>query len=1265
MVSRRSFLKAIPWAPLLCSPRSLCFSPFQLTQAGSAAASSFASTDFRLTPRYPAKSPLDDVLRHLLPGSDEYVTEKYAFEIMALLAEWARELKAAPPALSAAAKFLSESVEGAALRPAEQIPVRSQYGIEVVRSQFASSALSGRDRFLAEIKAYFSPLARLETAEFEILAIEEAASSGLTLNVEILYTLIGTRTDAMREQRIGKWLTQWLQDGSKQWQAVQWKPVQETVSRGRGPMFVDVTSKALGEEESYRDQMLRSVDDWRSVLDSACGMDIYGNNGVAVGDFDNDGLDDIYVCQPAGLPNRLYRNRGDGTFEDVTEKAGLGVLDATACALFADFENKGVQDLLVVCNSGPLLFLNQGNGKFSIQREAFLFEHPPQGIFTHAAIADYDRDGRLDIYFCLYNYYLGLEQYRYPVPYFDARNGPPNFLFRNEGNAKFRDKTEAAGLNVDNDRYSFACAWGDHNGNGWPDLYVANDFGRNNLYRNNGDGTFTAISCDAGVEDVGAGMGVCWFDFDNDGNQDIYVADMWSAPGIRVSQQKVFHEEEPESIRALYRRHARGNALYHNRGNGHFENVSSPRGVDIGRWAWSSDAWDFDHDGYPDLYLANGYISGADHRDLGSFFWRHVAGKSPHDATPSLPYEQAWNAINELIRSDCSWAGYERNVFFVNNQNGTFSDISGITGVDFPDDSRSFALADLDGDGRLEIVLKNRTRPQLRILHNAMNDIGRSIAFRLRGQKSNRDAIGAAVTVEAGGHRQTKYLQAGSGFLSQHTKELFFGVGKFEGNIRATIRWPSGLTQSFERLPAGHQVQVEEGSEEFLAKPFSPISYLHPDKSENSKAAPLPGETWLLMPWSAPDFSLPDLAGTVHDLRSRLGGLLLLNFWDTASPASREQMRLFGQHRSALDSKSLRVVTVNVDEHRDMAALRSFVDSEAVSFPVLLASDEVSGVYNILYRYLYDRRRNLPLPSSFLVDEHGMIIKVYQDLVRPDRLLEDLSSIPTTPDERIRKGLPFDGTQYLGNFQRNDFTFGVALFQHGYLEQAAASFRQVIAEKPDNAEAYYNLGTLYLRQNQFQEARRYLEQTVKLRSNYPEAWNNLGMAAAQEGQTDEAVRNFRESLRLRPDYAVALLNLGNIYRRQGTVGEAEKLLTRALEVEPENPEVNYSLGMLYGQQDKIPRALEFFDKALSVRPDYPDALNNLGVVLVHERRFSEAEQKFKACIDAAPKFDQAYLNLARLYVLLNEKDKAQTVLQTLLRGQPQHKLAQQMLETLH
>ena len=154
----------------------------------------------------------------------------------------------------------------------------------------------------------------------------------------------------------------------------------------------------------------------------------------------------------------------------------------------------------------------------------------------------------------------------------------PNCLLHNEGNGRFVEKTEAAGLNVDNDRYSFACAWGESASNGLPDLYVANDFGRNNLYRNNGDGTFTSVSGSAHVEDVGAGMSACWSDFNNDGNQDIYVANMWSAAGQRVSTQKRFQEKAPEEIRALYRRHARGNALYRNQGNGAFQNVSQQAG---------------------------------------------------------------------------------------------------------------------------------------------------------------------------------------------------------------------------------------------------------------------------------------------------------------------------------------------------------------------------------------------------------------------------------------------------------------------------------------------------------------------------------------------------------------------------------------------------------------------------------------------------------------------------------------------------------------
>jgi Flp pilus assembly protein TadD/peroxiredoxin len=475
------------------------------------------------------------------------------------------------------------------------------------------------------------------------------------------------------------------------------------------------------------------------------------------------------------------------------------------------------------------------------------------------------------------------------------------------------------------------------------------------------------------------------------------------------------------------------------------------------------------------------------------------------------------------------------------------------------------------------------------------------------------------------------------------------------------------LTQTFEHLPVNRRIEIEEGSEDFAAKPFAaaPPAYARAGDAEKRETLPSSVETWLIEPLSAPEFSLPDLAGNVRELRSFRGEFALLHFWAAASPGCGEQMRLLQRQQAALVSSGLRILGVNVDDAGDDGAVRSFVVKEGLSFPILLATPEVAGIYNIVYRYLFDRRRDLALPASFLVNSEGMIVKVYQGRVIPERLAEDMIAAPGSAVDRRRKALPFEGMLCGDEFQRNDFTYGVAMFQRGYLEQAAASFQQVIAAKPQEPEAYYNLGTLYLRRNSFSDARRYLEQAVKLRSNYPEAWNNLGMVAVQEGYGDEAVRNFQRSLLLRPSYVTALLNLGNVYRRQGTLEEAEKLLSRALEIESDNPETNYSLGMLYARQDQLQRAAQYLERAVSLRPGYPDALNNLGVLFVREEHYSEARERFEACIRMAPNFDQAYLNLARLYVLLKDKEKAREVLLALLHQQPQHKLAQQALEMLN
>jgi Flp pilus assembly protein TadD/peroxiredoxin len=1336
-LSRRALLKGLGLAPLVlrASPfyGSLSFYGALPGVSAGGADGSLPFTEPRLVPHYPARSPLEDVLRLVPPGSDDYPTELYAFEVGQILKEWSRAFKAGD--LSRLEPSLDWSLQACSLIPVSQTLLRSGAALVCTRREFSPAPAqkpSPRDGsesgpaawLINEIRAWLGGggQAEVETAEFEITSVESGrqsdrgaaiAGNPLIIRLEIRYGIVLHRPqDQQREERVGTWMTEWA--APAHWPTPAQLPVPsvgqslgppsawklrslcagpEIMSVAHGPMFRDVTQSALGGTSSYPAQLLRGSDTWRTLLDGACGIDVYGNNGVAAGDFDGDGFDDLYVCQPAGLPNRLYRNRGDGTFEDVTERAGVGVLDNTACALFADFRNLGRQDLLVVCSTGPLLFLNQGDGTFARKSDAFQFAQPPQGSFTHAAIADYDRDGRLDIYFCLYSYYLGLDQYHYPAPYYDARNGPPNFLMHNQGNATFVDRTQAAGLSADNDRYSFACAWGESLANqqhGLPDLYVANDFGRSNFYRNNGDGTFIAASTRAHVEDVGAGMSAAWGDFNNDGRPDIYVANMWSAAGQRVSQQPQFHEKASDRIRGFYRRHARGNSLYRNQGGAAFENVGQQAGVEMGRWAWASDFWDFDQDGYPDLYVTNGYITapgagqdeppgatgmpgagGPDdrarqHADLGSFFWRQVVGRSPDDSTPSLAYERGWNALNELIRSDRSWSGLERNVLFANHGDGTFSEVSGAAGLDFPEDGRSFALADLDHDGRLELVVKNRNAPQLRMLHNAITQLGDSIVFRLCGTRSNRDAIGAAVTVEAGESRQTRYLQAGSGFLAQHSKEVFFGLGNGVGTVRATVRWPSGLTQHFDNLPRNSRVALIEGEAGVTASPFavSPAAWAlagQPTAAEPSLASI---ETWLIDPLKAPEFSLPDLDGNLCTLASLRGRLALLYFWSTSSWISLDQLRELDRHRAALAAAQLSIFALNVNEPDTAGQARALAERQRLGFPVIFATEQVIGIYNIIFRYFFDRRRDLAIPTSLLLDKESRIVKVYQGAFEPETLLADLRSIPTDAAGRMRKALPFAGTLYQGSFERNDFTYGVAMFQHGYLDQAAESFQQVVAAKPNDAEGYYNLGTLSLRRNDFAQARQYLEKALQLRPNYPEAWNNLGMMAAQQGQAADAIRNFQQSLLQRPAYSTALLNLGNVYRRQKDFAQAEQCLTRALALEPDDPEANYSLGMFHAQQNQLQSAAEYLQRAVALRPDYPEALNNLGVLFVRQQQYAMAEEQFRTCIRLVPGYEQSYLNLARLYVLQHDKQKAEQALEDLLRLQPQSAAAKDGLDAL-
>jgi len=338
------------------------------------------------------------------------------------------------------------------------------------------------------------------------------------------------------------------------------------------------------------------------------------------------------------------------------------------------------------------------------------------------------------------------------------------------------------------------------------------------------------------------------------------------------------------------------------------------------------------------------------------------------------------------------------------------------------------------------------------------------------------------------------------------------------------------------------------------------------------------------------------------------------------------------------------------------------------SFPILRASADTAAIYNLLYRHIFDRHRDMPLPTCLLIDGRGQIVKVYQGSIDLAHIEVDVAQIPTTPDRRIAKALPFAGLSGAFDFQRNYLSFGSIFFQRGYMEQAAAFFRQALQDDPSSAEALYGLGSAYLNLEKTEDARQSFQGATKLHATYPDtlpnAWNNLGLLAARAGQTGEAIEYFKKALDLNPALFVALQNLGSAYRQQRRWDDARAALEKALSISAEDAEANYSLGMVFAQTGNTDRASEYLHKALQLRPAYPEALNNLGILYLRTQRPEEAIASFEECIRKAPDFDQSYLNLAQVYALENQPAKAREVLLELLKRHPENGQAKKAMEQI-
>ena len=545
------------------------------------------------------------------------------------------------------------------------------------------------------------------------------------------------------------------------------------------------------------------------------GMIRHGPGGISAVDFDNDGFYDLFI--PDGVESRLFRNRRDGTFEDVTAAAGLSGLDGVSVGVFADYDNDGWRDLFVSRTFQPnQLFHNRGDGTFEdVTARAGIGE---DCCTTVASWGDSDNDGDLDLYV---GRYLD-PRTKIPTTFY-ARNGEPNQLYRNDGDGTFTNVTEEAG--VGDTGLCLGSTWGDYDDDGDADLYVVNDFGRSTLYRNEGGGTFTDVTVATGTLAYGAGMSASFGDYDNDGRLDIYTADIrsehgWFAEAPTVGRymanswkQGVWNTDMPLYFQIfrqsgtrfvdVFQEMAAGNHLLRNRGDGTFEDVTWKAGANPLGWFWGSVFADFDNDGWQDVYSANGWVYSDKGTEIELDFLNNVVGDQKGYKTGRFFDPKHFGRL--------SWHGWERNRHLLNRGDGTFQEIGRPAGTDLLVNSRGVAAADFWNRGVVDLAVA-ASADRHALLRNEVG-VGRHwLEVELTGTKSNRDAVGARVIVRAGGKTLTREVTAGDGYASQNMLRLHFGLASAARVEELTVKWPaSGTVQRFTNVPADRLVQVTEG----------------------------------------------------------------------------------------------------------------------------------------------------------------------------------------------------------------------------------------------------------------------------------------------------------------------------------------------------------------------------------------------------------------------------------------------------------------------
>ena len=1111
--------------------------------------------------------------------------------------------------------------------------------VEVSRWRYSKSAPSFETGGLQNVlDNMYQPWAESTEFRTELTPASVTVEEG-QIRVTVIAHTFGEVRENVGLQSTSMWMTSWKRDSlsTENIELTELKIVaneEVLASSADGVAFRDITANVLQHDEVIPAQLNIGIDEWAKSIP---GVDITGNLGLAIGDPNGDGFEDIYLCQPAGLPNILLSQNPDGTADSNADVANINLFDESRAALFVDLDNDDDEDLVVSTGEELLLFSNNGSGEFILERK-LLSGHGGGSI----SAADYDNDGNLDLYISKYNaIFEESDLFVQPNSFVAATSGGRNVLLKNEEGWEFTDVTAKVGLKENNAFHTRCGIWCDYDLDGDQDLMLANEYGVDVLYENR-EGWFSNVQEDvSAINSQAATRSASVGDLNGDGRFDFFLANNFHP----ASNQHLIQPKQQDSLFGeIYKMTSQeSRVLFSNSGNEDpFSVYELPKPIFATSNSFGSAVVDINNDGFDDLLVTNGLFSKEEtppnESTLDSVYLQNAKTDKAISGFPGLTdrerFELVTRNVTDQIRKGSSFGDRQRNVCLLSMGTIGFANISSAAGVDFPDDGRAIVSTDWDHDGDLDLVVSSRTAPMLRILGNQLETENQFVEIQLKGTTSNRDAIGARVELYLKGRKRplVKAIAAGSGMLSQSSKRLHFGIPKDAQISGIIVYWPHGEQQRFEGIKPGTRYRIVEGQAEpaeLTDARFDLGLFKDIQPKPNQKVAAT--HCLLNPPMTLPRLEFQSKPSTWVPLKTINEMRMVVLFVDD-SEASSELLTDFAEQARDLADEKIDVVAIylNDESSNSTDSLQKASDLiSKTSFPFRFGSASESMLLKteLLYGEWFSQQRLPQAPFGWIVDRKTQLRVVYPcGKVTVERVENDLATIG-------------------GNLHECLDTFSM---RPGYW----ANLKRVVN--------YSRLG------KRFEESGFERDKEVFAELSNEHFANQLCRRAIEleaQGDSDRARNAYAKAMDSDPHCVLACVEFGNLLlndsrqitdrdKRRLVLDEAKSLFNRVLRIDPTNTEAILGRAQVFKNLNKLDLAIEQLKEFLAVYPERWEVHAEIGRIYFHKQEFAKSTQYLLDALNGQPNLKYVAGDLGVIYLYNGRYQDAKGYFQAANRLQP-------------